>query len=196
MGIINKKEHKTSFLKKIQLWWKFEGQYYHTDFIEGIKNLKKWFRVVWKDRDWDDHYIWEIMIFKIKKQAKYIGDRDFHTRAKRDAEIMMTCVRLMDKVRNEDYQTEYMDYHESDFDFVPIEGDSEHSRLEITEISENFDQYFKKYPLTYHKIMKNGGIFGNDSKQSIAMSMGRLQHEKARKILFTLLQRNIECWWD
>ena len=63
--------------KKIALWWKFEGQYYHTDFIKGIKNLKKWFRVVWKDRNWDSHYIFEIMIHKLKAQSKYIKNNMF-----------------------------------------------------------------------------------------------------------------------
>lgn len=188
-------KEKTNLFKKIALWWKFDGRYLHRDFIKGIKNLWKWFPVVWKDRDWDDHYIWEMLIFKIKNQAKYIGDRDFHTRAKRDAEIMMTCVRLMEKVKNEDYHMEYMDYCEDEFNFVESDTPG-YSQLEITEISENFDEYFKKRPSAYRKVMKDGGMFGNDTKKHIAMSMGRLQHEKARKILFTLLERNIESWWD
>lgn len=194
MGIINE-EHKTSFLRKIQLWWKFEGRYYHTDFIKGVKNLWKWLPVIWKDRDWDDHYIWEILIFKIKNQAKYIGSRDFHTRAKRDAEIMMTCVRLMEKVKEEYYQMEYMDYCEDDFDFVPTDN-PEYSELKITPISEKFDEYFAKRKSAYRHVIKNGGVFGNDDKKHIAMSMGHYQHKKARKLLFTLIERNIEGWWD
>jgi hypothetical protein len=182
-------------MKKIKLWWKFEGRYYYSDFIKGIKNLWKWFPVIWKDRDWDDHFIWEILMFKIKNQAKYIGDRDFHTRAKRDAEIMMTCVRLMEKVKEEHYQMEYMNYCEDEFDFIDADTPG-YKQLQITEISENFDEYFKKRQTAYRKVMKNGGSFGNDSKKHIAMSMGHLQHDRANKILFTLLERNIACWWD
>jgi hypothetical protein len=188
-------DKKTNFLRRIYLWWKFDGQYLHKDFIYGIKNLWKWFPVIWKDRDWDDHFIWEILIFKIKNQAKYIGSRDLHTRAKRDAEIMMTCVRLMEKVKNADYHMEYTDYCVDEFDFVDSDTPG-CSELKITEISENFDEYFKKRSTAYRKVMKDGGVFGSDSKKHIAMNMGRLQHDRARKILFTLLERNVECWWD
>ena len=104
---------KVGFLENIRLWWKFEGRYYHKDFVNGVKNLIRWFPVIWKDRDWDDHFIWELMMKKITFQAKYIGDQDRHTRAKRDAEIMMTCVRLMERVKEEYYGTEYIDYHET-----------------------------------------------------------------------------------
>jgi hypothetical protein len=79
----------------ISLWWNNEGKYLHRNFKIGIKNLIYWFPIIWKDRNWDSHYTFEIMMHKIKAQSKYIGERDIHTRAKRDAEVMMTCVRLM-----------------------------------------------------------------------------------------------------
>jgi len=186
---------KINFFRKIHLWWKFEGKYYHLDFIKGVKNLFKWFPIVWNDRDWDDHFIWQILIFKLKKQAKYISGRDFHTRAKRDAQIMMTCVRLMEKVSREEYAMEYMDYCKDNFDFVPAETPG-YSELKITPISENFNDYFNKRKTTYRYVLKHGGLFGNDSKKNIAMSMAHYQHNRARKILFTLMERNIEGWWD
>lgn len=189
------KSKKLNMFRYINLWWKFDGRYLHKDFINGVKNLWKWLPVIWKDRDWDAHFIWQIMMFKIKNQAKYIGGRDFHTRAKRDAQIMMTCVRLMEKVSEESYRMEYMDYCEDDFDFVPTDN-PEYSELKITPISEKFDEYFAKRKSAYRFIMKNGGRFGNDDKKRTAMGMGHYQHEKARRILFTLLERNVECWWD
>ena len=72
-------------LEKIQLWWKFEGKYYPRDFITGVKNLWNWFPTIWKDRDWDQTFIYKILIHKLEKQAKYIGEREWHTRAQRVA---------------------------------------------------------------------------------------------------------------
>ena len=89
-------------------------------FFRKVKNLLRWFPIIWKDEDWDDHYIFEILKFKLKNQAKYIGDKDRHTLAKRDAEIMMLCVSLIDKVQEEYYNTEHLDYEESNFNFIPI----------------------------------------------------------------------------
>ena len=112
-------DKKPGLFKRIALWWNFEGQYYHKDFINGVKNLWKWFPTIWKDRDWDDSFIFDLLIQKLKNQSEYIGKRDYHTRAKRDAEIMMTCARLLEKVKTEDYGMEYMEYEESDWNFVP-----------------------------------------------------------------------------
>jgi hypothetical protein len=90
---------------------------------------------------------------------------------------------------------EYMDYCEDDFDFIPTDNPG-CSELKITPISEKFDEYFAKRKSAYRYIMKNGGVFGNDDKKRTAMSMGHYQHEKANRILFRLLERNIACWWD
>jgi hypothetical protein len=182
-------------IERIKLKYKFEIRFYFKDFIQGVKNLCKWFPIIWKDRDWDDHFIWQILSFKIQNQAKYIGGRDLHTRAKRDAEIMMTCVRLIEKIKSEEYGMEYMDYCKDDFKFVDSDKIG-YSELRITPISENFDEYFSKRKTAYRHVMRNGGVFGNDTKKHIAMDMGRFQHAKAKRILFSLLENNIECWWD
>jgi hypothetical protein len=70
-------------------------------FFRRIYNLYRWLPIIWKDQDWDDHYIWEILKFKLKNQSKYIGTKDRHVSAKRDAEIMMLCTRLIDKIQSQ-----------------------------------------------------------------------------------------------
>lgn len=185
--------------EKIGPWWKFEARYYHKDFINGVKNLVRWFPTIWKDRDWDDHYIWELMMKKITFQAKYIGGKDRHTRAKRDTEIMMTCVRLMERVKDEYYGVEYMDYHETKYDFVDCDVpghkclDEDTVVLKTTELSEKFDEYFVKYPRLYKKILSENP---NESKSKIAFLMSIENHKKAKRILFKLMEQYIEYWWD
>lgn len=190
---------------KIRLWWKFDGKYLHRDIAQGIKNLIKWFPIIWKDRNWDDSFIFNILQFKLQNQAKYIGDHNRHTRAKEDAELMMKCVDLIEKVKTEFYQAEYMDYHESTFEFVEIPEDERgdwyeegmtqlHSEL----ISERFDEYFAKYPEVYEYVLKHkkAQIFSINTKQQIAMNMGHELHKRARKELFDILEKNIEGFWD
>ena len=174
-------------------------------FIISIKNLIKWFPIIWKDRDWDDHYIWEIMKNKLRWQAKYISNRDWHTRAQMDAKRMRLCANLIDKVQDGFYGSEYMDYHESDFNWLDNPDKPDYKQLEIETTSERFDDYFKKYPLVYKKVLTNKElqIFGIevrdgeiDAKQRIAMDIGRYNHERARKLLFKIMEENIEDWWD
>ena len=66
---------------KIAAWWRWNGRYMHKEFARGVKNLWKWFPVIWKDRDYDSYYIYELIRVKLQNQAKYIGDKDRHTEA-------------------------------------------------------------------------------------------------------------------
>ncbi len=179
-------------IENVEIWWNHNGRYYHKDFIQGVKNLIKWFPTIWKDRDWDQTFIFNILIKKLEFQAKCIGGKDRHTRAKRDAEIMMTCVRLMEKVREEEYNIEYMEYEDTKFEFVETEN-PEFKRLKITELGENFDDYFKKYPRVYKKILNENP---NEKKSRIAHLVAHENHRRAKRILFKLMENYIDYWWD
>jgi hypothetical protein len=188
--------------KNPYLWWKFEGRYYHKDLYRGIKNLIQWFPVIWKDRDWDSYYIFQILEHKLTLQAKGIAKRDIYLNAQRDAEVMMTCVRLMEKVRDGYYESEYMDYHETKTWFESIKEQPGYSTWESDIISENFDEYFKKYPLIYKRVLNGEGFFSIDdksekeNKQRIAMNIAYINQERANKLLFKMLETNIRKWWD
>jgi hypothetical protein len=186
-------------LRFIPLWWNQEGRYTLKEIRTGFKNIFYWLPIIWKDRNWDSHYIFEIMMHKIKAQSKYIGSRDIHTRAKRDAEVMMTCVRLMKLVQDETYSSEYSDYHKTKHWFEPADKEG-YSTWESRILEEDFDGYIKKYPLIEKRVMKGEGVFGRegreDDKQIIAMNIGHINHDRARKLLFKIMEANIERWWD
>ena len=186
-------------MNKIRLWWKFDGRYMHRDFIHGVKNLFYWFSIIWKDRNWDHSFILQMLAHKLKAQAKYIGDRNFHTTAKRDAEIMLTCVRLIEKLDSGYYELEYFDYHESDLRFEPTCESSDLIEVKINQISEKLDEYFAKYPLIYKRVMNGEGwlkIEDKNDKHRIASCISHMNHDRAKKLLFKLMERNIEGWWD
>ena len=178
-------------------WWKYHVQYFYYDALYGIKNLWKWIPIIWKDRNWDQYYIWEVLKFKIKEQAKYIGVHDYHESAKRESEIMMTCARLIDKIQNDYYAEECFEYYENEFYFIPIKGKPEQSELKIEQKSEHFDDYFKKYPRIYKQVMNTEkSPFTKDTKFGIAMNIGLINHTKAKKLLFKLMETHIDRWWD
>lgn len=180
------------------------------NFSTSVGNLIKWFPVIWKDRDWDDHYIFEVFKFKLEKQAKYIKEKGFHTNSDLDAKRMMLCANLAKLVQEEFYSTEYIDYIEQDFNFVPYNTDErqDYYVMESTTKSERFDEYFKKYPLSYKKVLMNEknqtfklknrdeGMDVVEMKQLIAMNISHYNHNRARKLLFSIMEENIERWWN
>jgi hypothetical protein len=130
---------------RLYRWVRWKLPYQHKYIKYGIQNLYKWFWVIWKDRDWDQHYIFEVLKFKLEKQAKHLADVGFHNEAQRDAELMMTCVRLIIKLQNEDYYEEMYEYR----------------------------------PLTLEIVSKY-----------------QAKHNKAKRLLFKIMNDRIEEWWD
>jgi hypothetical protein len=193
---------RPNLFRRIWLWWEHDGKYYHKYFKQGIKNIWYWFPIIWKDRNWDDHYIFEVLKHKLKAQAKYIGDNDRHTRAQLDAKRMRLCVKLIEKVQEEEYAMEYMDYHKDRLWFTDCEDRPGSSLWNSETISENFDKYFKKYPLVYKRVLKGEGPFtldGRDEeeiKKIIAMNIAHINQQRAHKLLFKVMEKNILGWWD
>ena len=114
-------------------------------FFKSVSNLIKWFPIIWKDRDWDHHFIFEILKHKLIFMSKSIREKGNHTLAEYDANRMMLAVRLINKVQNEEYILEFI----------------------------NDDN------ITREKI-----------------ELAELKHNKAKRILFKLLENYIERWWD
>ena len=113
--------------------------------IRRTKNLFRWLPIVWQDEQWDHYYIFEILKHKLIIMSEAIRKRDNHTLAKYDADRMMLCARLLEKVQNEEYL----------FEFI---SDDEITREQINK--------------------------------------GQRKHDKAKRILFKLLENYIERWWD
>jgi hypothetical protein len=130
---------------RLYRWVRWELPYQHKYIKYGVKNLYKWFWIIWKDRDWDHYYIFQVLKFKLEKQAKHLGERNWHESSKRDAEIMMTCVRLINKLQNEEYYEAY-------YDSKPMNNEMMHKCL--------------------------------------------VQHSKAKRLLFRIMEEKIESWWD
>lgn len=187
-------------MDRIKLWWKFDGSQYGSRFIQGVKNLWRWLPVIWKDRDWDSYYIYEVLRFKLEKQAYYIANRDFHTNAKRDAERMLLCARLIEIQKDAMYESEHMEYYKVHYDFVKIDG-SDFYTAEPTVLQDNLDDYFARYPKQYERV-KSGAInrfhvpFEEKDRYEIAMEIAIDNQDRSRKLLFKILEQHLDEWWD
>lgn len=212
VDVENIETEKIHFIKKAWDWF-YDNIYWKTigwrlkEFRSSVNKLIRWLPIIWKDRDWDDHYIWELMKNKLRWQAKYIGDRDFHTRAAHDAKRMRLCANLIDKIQDEWYQMEHTDYYEANFNWLDVENKPEYKELDIQTTFEDFDSYFKKHKSVYKKVLSDKkyqvfpieereGDRPSDFKLRIAMNIGHYNHNRARKLLFKIMEEDIEGWWD
>lgn len=187
-------DRKISFFRSVYLWWKFDGRYYHKTFIQGCKNLIKWFPTIWSDRDYDHDYIYHVLKFKLDKQARYLLSKNRFESTDKKVRDMSICIKLIDKITNDYYGLEYFEYlkHKyyskiSDYDNGTDEVFYE---LETETIEDNLDNYFKKYPLIYKSIKDKS------DREKVAMKISDINNSRARDLLFKILRNNIDGWWD
>ena len=73
--------------------------------------------------------------------------------------------------------------------------------MEDTLISENFDDYFKKYPRQYKRVMSGeinryGRPIEEKDKKEIAMEIAHENQDRCRKLIFKIMESEISRWWD
>jgi len=81
-------------------------------FIRNIKRIIKWIPVLWKDRDWDHNYLWEIINFKLQMMKDFFNsDKAMTSDAKITAAqiegLMWKIYRIIDDDYGKDTMTKY-----------------------------------------------------------------------------------------
>ena len=79
---------------EIPVWYKIKY---------GLKNLWKWRKIVWADRDWDWVFLCKIMQFKLRNMADHFEKYSYHVNADRDAKQMRICAELLRRLSDDDY---------------------------------------------------------------------------------------------
>lgn len=150
-------------------------------FIEGIQNLIRWFPVIWKDRDFDDYYLYAIL----EKKLKTMGDLQHkygHTVNSEDiAEQLYYASGLAHRYNHHDYSA----------DAEWITGYTQ--------------RYGEKHPkLVFGQRDKNGLVpahfeYVDDKQKKLSLDSADLAddlQESDRQELFDFLKEHSNTWWD
>ena len=162
-------------------------------FLTSCNNIIKWAPTIWKQRDWDDGFIFEILQKKIEFQRKEIIYANRHTQVGRDNRDMTIALNLIERVKEDYYGIEYLDYSETKFRFEDIEGREDAKRWEIDVLSERYDEFLMKYPSSVRKVLKEKTDL---DKRDLCFYVSHYNQEKAHDLLFRILRERMRWWWD
>ena len=162
-------------------------------FLTGCKNVIRWSPTIFKDRDWDNWHIYNILQKKIEFQRKELINANRHTDINRDNRDMTIVLNLIERVNEDYYGAEHLDYSKSKFRFEPIEGDDEYCTMEQDVISENYDEYIKKYPSSVRKVLKEKPDL---DKKDLCFWVAQHNQERAHDLLHKILKERMRRWWD
>jgi len=164
------------------------------NFLTGCHNLIKWFPTIWNDRDWDGHYILKILQKKIEFQRKELVSANRHTRIESDNRDMTLALNLLERVKEEYYSLECMDYWDSEIVFNDVPENPKLKSIEVNTKAERYDEYLSKYPSSVRALIKKHGE--EFDKQRLCLMVSNYNHTKANKLLFRVLKERLAFWWD
>jgi hypothetical protein len=145
----------------------------------GIENIIDWMHVIWKDRDWDEHYLYMIMNKKFERMEKLHREHGHLVRSPRTAHQLMIVKNLTKRLAEHDYlENALADYHRrygDEFDFFesePIEG------------KPNLHRMVDKTPPEQDKAFRKASDHA-----------GKMELQD-KIILFKMMNKYIMDWWD
>jgi len=150
----------------------------------GIENLIIWFPVIWKDRNWDQVYIYEIFKYKLEQTEKLLRKYGHHVNADHDADNIKICVTLLDRlIKDIYYDQAFNKYHEkwgeSKFDFINADQPNM-KKLQITHENVNTEEDMKAERKDFKQCCDHEDYL---RKQDL-------------DLLFKMMRKHIQTWWD
>ena len=147
-----------------------------------IVNIIKWIPILWNQFDFDYSYSINVFKYQLQKQSDFLNSKNAHTvNAKHNAQRINMVIKLMDKVYNEDYGCEYQKK------LRELYGD------DILDIDISSDRYLKyKYEILNDKKLINEI---NIVRKKL-FEESQQKQKRAHKLLWDLIEHNIQHWWD
>lgn len=159
-------------------------------FIRRVRRVLDFLPIIWNSYEFDYRYSIDIFKKSLERQADFLeSDKAYTLDAKRNASRIRTAIRLMDKVYEDEYSTEYLDelhdkYGKSFFNFVPTDNVDENGdpyyTLEVTYENARDDDHNKEI----NEISRQMMLKSNDKQK------------RAHKLLWDFVEHNIQHWWD
>jgi hypothetical protein len=150
-----------------------------------IKRVIDFLPLIWNGFDFD--YIYAVKLFR--KQLERIAnelesDRANTLSAPINAQKIRTAIRLMDKVYNDEYSTEWVDKIKKLYGADVLEWESEDTGKGDS----------STYVTYKYEKWDNSEEIDNVSKQLLSES--HKKEKRAHKLLWDFIEHNIQRWWD
>lgn len=150
----------------------------------GIKNIFRWFPIIWKDRDWDHYYLFKMLHFKLNKMEKCLRD-GCHLNADETADKIKICTHLITRIIDDEY-----------YNNVFKEHDKKWGKIEI-----NYKDYVKDDRLVECAMTRSNIKNKKDKEQErkeyrLIMNKPDELRKQDIQYLFKIMGKNILSWWD
>jgi hypothetical protein len=154
---------------------------------EGVKNLVKWFPVIWEDRNWDYSYMERILRQKLYMMEKFFYSDKVHiVDAEKVAKEIKECREILDLLDGDELSDEiYKEYYKK----YPFDG----INFEPTE--EEKDRVEKGLPARWYTMLNNDTDEQHEMFKKCSEQEAHWRKILREKLYITLMEES-EKWWD
>lgn len=154
------------------------------DIRHGIKNLIDWFPVIWQDRDWDHWFLYKIMHKKLERMEYLQRTYGHHVDNIKTADQIKVCKLLLARLIEDDYLMNATKYHEEKWGELEL----------VTEEIPGTDLF---------SVKTKTGIPLTEKEKEIEQKLrldkykhGDKMKEQDLDLLFKIMRKHIQGWWD
>ena len=157
-------------------------------FFRKIKNVFRWLPTIWKDEDYDYHFINEILIKKLEHTRDFfLSDKTHIMEADKVAAEIQEAIDRLHMTRDswefyEDPAQESIEkkWGKSTFNFIPTNDGTGSSYMEIEHENVKTDEDKEQYSKEFRDAMKKA----------------RKDYMKDKKDAYKFIAKHIDGWWD
>lgn len=115
------------------------------NFIRNVKRVFHWLPIIWKDRDWDYYFIYEMLKQKLIRVEAYILKDGIHLFNEADAASIRKAIEMIEEVQYEYHIDKFLS-ESKDWDndkMMKAIEDHDKARKDLFEyLSNNIDQWW------------------------------------------------------
>jgi len=163
-----------------------KGIYYFIiyDIPQGVRNIIRWFPIIWGDRDWDSHFIFRLLQKKLSNVENHMRYYAWGLSSEKDADKIRVCVLLLDRIIKNNYEEMVFKHHDKKWGELEISygktdktgySTLDFNRINAKTIEEKEKEMGESIRLYEHRDML--------LKQDV-------------QYLFKLMNKHILGWWD
>ena len=155
-------------------------------FFRKCRNVIRWIPTIWKDEDWDQTYIYDMLLLKLERQRDFfLSDRAYAANAKETANQIQTAIELLHMTRDswEFYECPVLEELDAKWGkgvlrTEPYGNDSYQLHIDIDGVKTEADK------AQYNEEFKKG------------MEQARKEYQKDKRTAFKYIADHIDYWWD
>lgn len=147
-------------------------------FFENVRRLFSWIPVVWKIRDYDYGYLFNVMEFQLHNMEKCMRNNAYHVNSDKTGDSLKKARLLLKRINSDDYLENAL---------IPV--DKRYGKYDFVITNCGINQKFER-DLTKREKIEFEKAFRRAGKHSNKML------EQDEELFFKHIKKHYKKWWD